>query len=98
MPLADHFHPPVRPLHRWESFLSLWCGNVLAQLNQVLPARFFGEVNVHLGARVAADLAEFDSGVYASATGDGEQGGVAVTTWAPPAATVTLDTLFPDNL
>jgi hypothetical protein len=98
MPLVDHFNPPIRPLHRWESFHSLWCGGILAQLNQVLPARFYGEVHIHLGSRVAADVAEFDSGVFASVQGNGAEGGVAVATWAPPAATATIDAIFPDDL
>src|SRR5262245_21118973 len=98
MPLVDHFHPPLFPRHAWESFHSLWCGGILAQLNRQLPPRFYGQVQVHLGRKVEADVAEFDTGVFAAVEGNGDEGSVAVATWAPPKATATLDIVFPDDI
>jgi hypothetical protein len=46
---------------------------------------------------VQADVAEFDLSAQA-AEGNGAGGGVAVQTWAPPAATQTLPLVFPDDV
>jgi hypothetical protein len=98
MPLVDHFHAPLAPRHAWESFHSLWCGAILAELNRVLPPRFFGQVHVHLGPEVEADVAEHDTGVFETLQGNGAKGGVALAAWAPPAATVTVEVVFPDDI
>ncbi len=98
MPLVDHFHSPLSPRHAWESFHALWCGAILAGLNKVLPPRFFGQVHVHLGAEVAADVAEYDSGVLEVVQGNGASAGVTVAAWAPPAVAVTIDVDFPDDI
>ncbi len=98
MPLVDHFHAPLAPRHAWESFHSLWCGAILAGLNRLLPPRFFGQVHVHRGTDVEADVAEHDSGVFAALDGNGAPAGVTVATWAPPAVTVTIDVEFPDDI
>jgi hypothetical protein len=45
---------------------------------------------------VEADVAEFDLGPTASASGNG--GGVALATWAPPAASAVLSATFPDDI
>ena len=95
MPLLDHFHPPILPRRPWESFHSLWCGAILEQLNELLPPRYFGAVQVHLGTQVEADVAEFDQ------TSEGlapTNGAVAVKTWAPPTANHTVPAVFPDEI
>ena len=55
MPLLDHFHPPLSERRPWESIHSLWCSAIVEAINCHLPSRFYGAVNVHLGAAVAAD-------------------------------------------
>lgn len=95
MPLLDHFHPPILPRRPWESFHSLWCGALLDQLNELLPPRYYGAVQIHLGTQVEADVAEFDL----SSDGDvPTNGAVALATWAPPTATHTVPAIFPDNI
>src|SRR5918911_1729583 len=59
MPLLDHFPPPLFPQRSWESFHSRWANSIADALQQVLPARYFAEVQIHLGSRVEADVAEF---------------------------------------
>ena len=50
MPLLDHFHPPLAPARRWESFHSDWANAMAQHLNQeVLPADYFAEPEVRLG-------------------------------------------------
>ena len=95
MPLLDHFHPPIVTRRPWESFHSLWCGAILDQLNEMLPPRYFGAVQVHLGAQVEADVAEFEQGTDSHPPTNGR---AAVTTWAPPAATHTVPAVFPDDI
>jgi hypothetical protein len=96
MPLIDHFHAPVYPLHSWESFHSWWAVNLAESLIALLPVeRFLVEVQVTLGTRVEADVAEFESPEGVAVNG---AGGVAVQTWAPPAAVETVSMVFPDDI
>src|SRR5262245_11673705 len=60
MPLLDHFHPPLHPTHRWESFHARWAVAIADALNETLPPRFFAETQVHLGSRIEADVVEFE--------------------------------------
>jgi hypothetical protein len=94
MPLLDHFHPPLHPVRRWESFHSRWANSIADQFNQILPPRFFAEIQSHLGSHVEADVAEFETlSVVDPANGPG---GVVVQTWAPPTATLVMPAVFPD--
>jgi hypothetical protein len=70
----------------------------MERLNQILPSRYFAAVQVHLGSRVEADVAEFDRPEVEEVGTNGPAGGVAQATWAPPAVTAVLDALFPDDL
>ncbi len=97
MPLLDHFHPPLWPTHSWESFHSRWATAIADALDRILPPRYFAEVQVHLGSRIEADVAEFQE--TTSDTGNGVAGwSVAVQTWAPPAATRSVPAIFPDEI
>src|SRR5262249_42773010 len=40
MPLLDHFHPPLQPQHRWESFHSNWATRLADALSDSLPPEF----------------------------------------------------------
>ena len=70
MPLLDHFHAPLYPHRAWESFHSRWANSIADGLNQVLPPRYFTEVQIHLGSMVEADVAEFET-TRESADGNG---------------------------
>ncbi len=99
MPLLDHFHSPLYPLHRWESFHNRWANAIADALDRALPSRFFAEVQTHLGAQVEADVAEFektpDPGNEHSP--NGMAGGVAVQTYVPPVATMVMPAFYPDD-
>ena len=94
MPLLDHFRAPLDPRIGWESFHHRWANAIADYLDQLLPARFFARVEVHLGNEVAADVTEEELLAPAGANGTG---GVAVATYTPPAATVTIPTVFPEE-
>jgi hypothetical protein len=98
MPLLDHFHPPLYPQRAWESFHSRWANCIADGLHQVLPQRFFAEVQIHLGQQVEADVAEFEGANVTGDQEDGSPGGTALQTWAPPAALFSLPAVFPDDL
>jgi hypothetical protein len=96
MPLLDHFQAPLYPQRSWESFHSRWANSIADALQTTLPPRYFAEVHMHLGSQVEADVAEFDT--RAAPPANGSVGRVALETWAPPAATLTMPALFPDDL
>jgi hypothetical protein len=99
MPLRDHFHPPLHPQRAWESFHSRFVNSIADQLNERLPRRFIAEVEAHLGSRVEADVVEWerlDVPEWEEPTANGPGGGVAVETWAPPVAAMSLPAIFPD--
>jgi hypothetical protein len=97
MPVLDHFRPPLYPTHSWESFHMRWAGVIADTLDRVLPRRYFAEVHTHLGAEVSSDVAEFEQAAEPRQDG-AAAGGVAVQTWAPPAATLVLPFVYPDDL
>ncbi len=94
MPLLDHFHPPIDPRVGWESFHHRWANAIADHLDQLLPRQFFARVEVHLGNEVATDVTEEE---LLAPPGVNGAGGVAVATYTPPAATVTIPTVFPEE-
>ena len=99
MPILDHFRPPLYPAHSWESFHMRWAAVIADTLDRQLPERYFAEVHAHLGAEVSADVAEFEQAGEPGEGGAGAAaGGVAVQTWAPPAAAMVLPFVYPDDL
>lgn len=93
MPLLDHFRPPLYPTRPWESFHAAWANALMENLNTQLPPRYFAAIHVHLGNRVEADVAEFETPEPANGPG-----GVAVAAWAPPTAALTIPAVFPDDI
>jgi hypothetical protein len=63
MPLLDHFRPPLFPRRSYESFHSMWAGQLAGQFN-TRPTRygFLAELNIHVGITVAADVVAFEEG------------------------------------
>jgi hypothetical protein len=99
MPLLDHFRPPLFPLRPWESFHTFWAAAIGERLNRLLPPRYFAAIHTHLGTQVEADVAEMElTEAPESEPGNGAAGGVAVQTWAPPVATLTMPAVFPDDI
>lgn len=100
MALKDHFHPPLAEMHPWESFHAAWATEVMRTLNRrVLPPGCFAAAQVHVGSRVEIDVAAFEKEqeLITDAT-EGNGGGVALQTWAPPAAALTMPAVFPDEI
>ena len=77
-----------------------WATVIAGTLDRTLPRRFFAEVQTHLGTQVEADVAEFESppDPEDEPSPNGPGGGVAVQTYAPPAATMVMPALYPDDL
>jgi hypothetical protein len=101
MPLRDHFRPPLVSRYPWESFHRAWAVEIVAYLNRLLPRRYLATVHAHLDTQVAAEVAEFERPAEPgeeSTNGPAGEGGVAVQTWAPPATTMVLPAVYPDDL
>src|ERR1051325_8617682 len=94
MVLLDHFRPPLFPRYPWKSFQAFWAVMIAEGLNALLPARYVATVQTNLGSDVEADVAEFEHPDDAKPN----DGNVAVLPWSPPAATLTLPAVFPDDL
>jgi hypothetical protein len=97
--LLDHFHPPLAATRHWESFHGAWAAEIMALLNrEVLPPGFFAEAQVHVGSRVEIDVASFEQEAASASAANGNSGGVAIETWAPPATALVMPTVFPDEI
>ena len=89
MPLLDHFHPPLSQRRHWESFHTAWAEALALQLNRdLLPPRYFAEVQVKVGSRVEIDVGTFEEKGSPAAGA----GGVAV--WAPPRPVLDVPLTF----
>ena len=84
MPLLDHFHPPVRNVLQWNSFHSAWLATLAADLNALLPPRFFAEPSARFGIEV--DVAALER--MGDPAGDASDGWAP--TYAAPPATATV--------
>jgi hypothetical protein len=99
LPLLDHFRPPISTTRHWESFHAAWATEIMRTLNRhVLPAGCFAEAQVHVGSRVEVDVATYQHNGTAGTSGPTAPRGVAVATWAPPAAALVMSNVFPDEI
>lgn len=99
MPLLDHFQPPLFPMRRWQSFHGYWAAAIGEALNNLLPGRYYAEIQTHLGTDIEADVAEFEqTAPVTTQEANGTSGGVALQTYAPPVAVLTMPAVFPDDL
>src|SRR5207253_11226637 len=64
----------------------------------ILPEGCFAEAQVHVGSRVEVDVATCQQNGSGAKKSAGAPGGVAVATWAPPAATLVMPNVFPDEI
>jgi len=93
MPLRDHFHPPVNDEMPWDGFHGQWPAMIVLALNRKLPRRYVAAPQVHHGAAVEIDVVEFDKEpASAAAEVSDDNGGVATAVWAPPRATLAVET------
>ena len=97
MPLRDHFRPPVDNVASWEELHGGWPMVIVQHLNQKLPPGYVAAPRVHLGAQAEIDVAAFEKDDAPSIGGMREaNGGVATAVWAPPAASLAIETEVPD--
>ena len=73
---------------------------IVLTLAPKLPRRYVAEPRVQLGVSAEIDVGTFEEDDASSSglsrgTGNGEEGGIATTVWAPPRPTLTLVTDFP---
>src|SRR5947207_8567019 len=98
MPLFDHFHPPISERRSWEGFHGLWAAALVEKLNRDLLAdEYFADMQVHIGSQVEVDIATLDE-----SRGEKSRCAAATATlvpaWAPPATSLILPIVFPDDV
>jgi hypothetical protein len=103
MPLLDHFHPPLRPERNWESMHAAWATSIMARLNeQLLPAMYYAETQVHIGSRVEVDVATLEHlappNARSARTENGPVATLEAEVWAPPEPTIVIPAIFPDEI
>lgn len=100
MPLLDHFHPPVSERRRWEGFHGLWAAALVENLNQdVLAAEYFADMHVHIGSQVEVDVATLEEPIgRRQKREDAPAEAGAFSPWEPPATSLVMPTLFPDDI
>jgi hypothetical protein len=101
MPLRDHFRPPLSDHHSWEGFHGFWPGAIVVRLVDHLPQGYIAEPRAHLGSYFEIDVSTFkkdeaDIPPYPFPRFE-TNGGVAMATWAPPAPSLTLDVVIPEQ-
>ena len=103
MPLRDHFRPPVDNVASWEELHGGWPMVIVQQLNQKLPPAYVAAPRVHLGAQAEIDVGAFEKDDVPAINGERrgvspacDNGGVATAVWAPPAASLAIETEVPD--
>jgi len=82
----------------WEGFHGLWAAALVEKLNRdILADEYFADMQVHIGSQVEVDIA-----TLAERKEAGESGAVATkalaVAWAPPATTLVIPTVFPDEI
>ena len=96
MPFRDHFRSPLDDVHSWDELHGLWPAVMVQQLVKTLPEPYFAAPSVYLGSSF-----EIDVGTYRTpdieAGPDSDAGGLAVTTYAPPKPTLTLESQLPNQ-
>ena len=98
MPLLDHFHPPLAPRRHWESFHTAWAAHIADALNkQPLPENYFAEEHSHVGGRVEIDVATLEERSSGPLSKDGATATLPAQVWTPPAPSLVMPGLFPDN-
>lgn len=97
MPLLDHFHPPVSQRRTWEGFHGLWAAALVEKLNRdVLGDEFFADMQVHIGSQVEVDVAALDESKRAE--GRSSATATLAPVWSPPATSLIVPTVFPDEV
>ena len=97
MPLRDHFRPPLDNKHSWDGLHAMWPAVIIQQLIKILPDRYFALPGVYLGSIYEVDVGTFRDSESDDYVDDGEGGGLALATYAPPKPTLTLEPELPNQ-
>ncbi len=98
MPLLDHFHPPLHPIHHWESFHSNWATRIADALSEGLPPNYLAEEHTHAGGNLQIDVATMEQTGSEATLGNGAATAtVAPAVYAPPDPALTMPAVFPDS-
>lgn len=99
MALLDYFHPPLSEERHWEAFHSKWANVLVDELNEtLLPAGYFAEPHVHMGARIEIDAATFEAqSVPGRPARNGATAVLPTRAWAPPEPSLVMPATFPDT-
>jgi hypothetical protein len=94
--LLDHFHPPLSERRPWESFHSTWASTLADFLNrEVLPPGYIALEQIHAGAAIEIDVANFGERAAPPRPDAGGTATVPRTVWTPAAAPLLLPAVFP---
>src|SRR5579862_4870635 len=97
MPLRDHFRPPLENFASWAELHSQWPAVIVQHLRKKLPDGYVAAPGVHAGSPLEIDVSAFEKDDAPSNHGMSEaNGGVATAVWAPPAASLAIETEVPD--
>lgn len=96
MPLFDHFRPPLFDIRHWHGFHARWAVAVADDLNDRLPARYVAEVQISLGAKAEADVAEFEDPGVPMGESDAA-GGTALAVCSEPTVAFEIENVFPPD-
>jgi hypothetical protein len=97
MPLLDHFHAPLHPIHHWESFHSNWATRLADALNAQLPPEFMAEEHTHAGSNLEIDVATMEQADADAQRNGGVMTATSTVVYTPPAPPLTMPAAFPDS-
>lgn len=97
MPLLDHFHAPLHPVHHWESFHSNWATRIADALSDRLPKEYIVEEHTHAGPNLEIDVATLERQTADAKTNGGPVTAVAPAVYTPPAPAITLPSVIPES-
>lgn len=95
MPLRDHFRQPLDDETSWDFFHGQWPAMIVLDLVKRLPKGYVAGPHVHVGASVEVDVGAFDKTATPPSEFCEKEGGVATATWAPPQATLVVESDLP---
>ena len=97
VPLRDHFRAPLDDVHSWDELYGGWPMMIVQKLIEVLPELYFAAPGVHLGTLYEVDIGTYRRRLTEANDFDVANGGVSVSTYAPPKRTLTLEPQLPNQ-
>ena len=96
MPLRDHFRPPLDNITSWQGLHGGWPMVIVQQLRQKLPPGYVAAPRVNSGSPLEIDVSTYkrDESRSMNEMSDSNEG--VATVWAPPVASLTIETDVPD--